>query len=147
MMARRESQEESLKVTQFARPPSSHGDSPVGFTFMKAKLPQMDFSRKVVQTSVATAQGTTGETSPTTPQHFSPLGGNIDAKAIGSHIPILKATQSSVNTNPPTPSNNPQETVLAREDLVVDPEIFTVRNFPFLSDVVPLIEPRVIPQR
>lgn len=147
MMARRGSQEETITVTQFARPPSSHGDSPVGFTFMKAKLPQMDFSRKLVQCSVATAQGSTQETPEKTPQNFSPLGGSSDAKVISSHFPLVEGTESSINMNPPPPPVNHQDTVSAREDLVVDPELSNVRSFLFLSDIIPLIKFRAILQR
>lgn len=147
MMVRRKSQGESVKVTQFARPPSSHGDSPVAFTFMKAKLPQMDFSRKLIQTSVATAQGATQETSVKTPQSFSPLGGSNDAKVTSSHFPLLTSTESSGTLDPPPPPINCQEIISAREKLVADPETSEVTVFPFLSDLIPLIEFSVIAQR
>ena len=147
MMVRRKSQGESVKVTQFARPPSSHGDSPAGFTFMKAKLPQMDFSRKLIQTSVATAQGATQNPPVETPRNFSPSGGSSDAKVISSHFPLLTSTESSGTLDPPLPPANCQETVSGRENSVADPETSEVRDFPFLSDLIPLIEFSVIPQR
>ena len=149
MIARRESQEESFKVTQFARPPSSHDDSPVAFTFMKPKLPQMDFSRKPTQNSVAAAQRTTQETSVNTPQQFSPLNAGGNAKAVSSHFPLLKFTQSSVNTDSTPPPVNHQEAVSAREDLVVDPDISNVssRHSSKVPEVADVPEsPRLVPQ-
>lgn len=95
---------------------------------MKPKFPQMDFSRKPVQPSVAAAQRTTQETSVITPQQFSPLGAGDNAKAISSHLPLSNATQSPIIRNPPTPPINHQEAILAREDLVVDPDIANVSS-------------------
>lgn len=146
-MTRRESQEESIKVTQFARPPSSHDNSPLGFTFMKAKLPQMDFSRRLIQTSVAAAQGMTQGTPVKTPQNFSPLCESSDAKVTSSHFPLLKGTDSSASRDPPPPSSNHQETLSTREDLVTSHKKSKVRGLPFLSDTIPLTELSVAPQR
>ena len=46
-----QSQQETMKVTQFSRPPSRHEDPFDGFTFTKPKIPQMNFSRKGLETT------------------------------------------------------------------------------------------------
>lgn len=46
-----QSQQETMKVTQFSRPPSRHEDPFDGFTFTKPKIPQMNFSRKSLETT------------------------------------------------------------------------------------------------
>lgn len=100
---------------------------------MKAKLPPMDFSRKLIHTSVSTAQEKMQETPVKEPQKFSPSRESSDAKVTSSHFPPSKGMESSVSVDPPTPPGNHQEIVLPRENLVADPKITIVRSFPFLG--------------
>lgn len=112
---------------------------------MKAKLPQMDFSRKFIQTSVSAAQGKMQETSVKSPQNFTPLEESSDAKVTSSHFSPSKGIDSSETVHPPPPPGNHQETFLAQEDLIAGPKMSTVRGFPSLSDFISLMEFSVFP--
>lgn len=127
--ARRKSQEEPMKVTQFARPPSAHGDSPVGFAFMKAKLPQMDFTRKLVQpNSMAKVKEGIEEAPVKTPQNTSSVREIGDNKLTSSHSsPLMNMGGSIPMQYPPAPDKPPNGTS-SRKDLGTSPKMPMVRH-------------------
>ena len=86
-MPRRTDQEEPIKVTQFARPALAYDDEPIGFAFTKAKLPQMDFSRKSIgQTTAAKAQEEVLEAPVQRPAEVPPSRDTNVIKVTTSHI-------------------------------------------------------------
>lgn len=128
-MARQKSQEASIKVTQFARPSSPDGALPGGFTFMKPKLPQMDFSRKPVhQTSLPKVQRDLQETSAGMCPELSPVHDAVNNGVKSLHFPPPNGTESAIPANAPQ-IRKIQDNDLNQEDLVTCPEIFTVRIY------------------
>lgn len=123
------SQEESIKVTQFARPQSAHDDSPFGFSFTKAKPPQMDFSRKLIhQKSVSTTQGKMQETPVKMHQGVSPSCETGEIKVTSSHFPPSKGVERSISVDPQPPLGNHHDSVLPRESLVTGSKMPAVRR-------------------
>ncbi len=128
--ARRESHSESIKVTQFARPPSTHDDSPLGFAFTKAKLPQMDFTRKLVQQNPGSKVDTKVlETSVKALQEPPPCEIR-DTRVTSVHFPPSRDLEPSIsldNPPPPLPESH-QGSGSSRENVVDDPKMPTVRD-------------------
>jgi hypothetical protein len=120
--ARRKSQEELIKVTQFARPPSAHGDPTVGFAFMKAKPPQMDFTRKLVQkNSLAKVKDNNIEKTPVkTPRNTPPLPEISEIKLTSLHSSPSIEIGSSTSVQCPPPPNTSQINISSREDLGIN---------------------------
>lgn len=114
---------------------------------MKAKLPQMDFGRKLVQTSIPAAQGKSKETSIESPQSVPLSRESSDVKVTCSHFPQSKGMENSVPVDTLAPSDSHQETGLALEDIVAGSKMPIVRGFIFLTEFDMLMKCRTIPQR
>ena len=125
----KKSQEETIKVTQFARPPSAHEDSPFGFSFTKAKPPQMDFSRKLIhQKSVSTTQEKMQETPVKMPHGVSPSRETSEIRVTSSHFLPSKGMEQSISVDPQPLLGDHHDSVLTRESLVTGSKMPAVRR-------------------